>query len=99
MTYLAVVLAPLGLAMSIPFAMSYDGQPSTDPATVAGYGPWLWALLVTIASVVLAFTSRRRERQRRSREGRSLSTFAYWMAVVAACAWLLNACVLVGAGL
>jgi hypothetical protein len=99
-TYVAIILALLVVAMSIPLYLSpYDGEPGTDPASMPGFTLWLWAPLVAGVSFFLAFRSRRKERERRSRAGRAWSTIGYWVAVVALVVWLLPACAMVGAGL
>lgn len=99
LTYVAVVLAPLAVAMSIPFAVSFDGLPSTDAATVPGYALWQSAFFVAAVSLVLGVAARRKERERRSRKGRVLSNIAFWTAVVAVCTWFLDYCSVAGSGL
>jgi Protein of unknown function (DUF2510) len=98
-TFVAPILALVAVAMSIPFMNSYDGQPSTDPATVNGYTLWLWAIVVTAVSMFLAVRARRTERERRSRAGRALSAVGYWLAVSALIVLLLGVCAMVGSDL
>jgi len=98
-TFVAPILALLALVLSIPFMYSYDGLPSTDPASVRGFTLWLWAIVVAIVSVFLAVRARRTERGRGSSGGRAISAVGYWLAVSALVIWLLGFCGLVGASL
>jgi hypothetical protein len=99
LTYVAVILAPLAVAMSIPFAVSFDGLPSTNAGSVPGYVSWEWAFFVAAVSLISAVVARRKERQRRSRAGRVLSNSAFWLAVVAVCAWFLDYCSVAWSGM
>jgi hypothetical protein len=95
----AVILALLGVVMSIPFSVSYDGLPSTDARSVPGFGLWLSALVVMVVSLILAVVSRREEQARRSRLGKIMATVGFWLALIGLCVWLLAGCSIVGAGL
>jgi Protein of unknown function (DUF2510) len=98
-TFVAPILASLAVALSVPFMYSYDGLPSTDPASVRGFALWLWAIVVVVASMFLAVRARRTEHERRSRAGRILAAVGYWLAISALIVWLLGACAMVGSGL